>query len=230
MEADVPRVLLLEDDAELREQVLLPGLAEQGLDVSGVGTASALYESLKTATPDIVVLDLHLPDADGFTVAQAVRGLLPQIGIIVLTGYGALDDQLRGFGQGADAYLIKPTRVELLAANIRSLARRLQNNPSPAPTSRWQFGMHRWGLVSPSGRTVALSRTEQRLVGRLAAMLGQLVSREQLIAAVTDDVHDYDPHRIESLIHRLRRKVVEQCGEALPLSVVHGKGYVLQDN
>jgi len=224
------RILLLEDDAELRERILLPGLAEHGFVVLGVATASALYQSLKTDPPDIVVLDLHLPDADGFSVAQAVRALLPQIGIIVLTGYGGLDDQLRGLSQGADAYLVKPTRVELLAANIRSLARRLRGRALPVATARWQFDAHPWGMVSPSGRTVPLSRTEQRLVARLAAVLGQLVSREQLIAAVTDDVHDYDPHRIESLVHRLRRKVVGQCGEALPLTAVHGKGYVLQDS
>ena len=77
---DALRLLLLEDDAALREDILVPGLAEYGFAVAGVATAAALYESLRAQAPDIVVLDVGLPDADGFSVAQAVRALMPNIG------------------------------------------------------------------------------------------------------------------------------------------------------
>lgn len=226
---DAPQIVVLEDDAELRDEVLVPGLSDFGFAVTGVSTASALYEALREDQPDIVVLNLHLPDADGFSVGQAVRTLLPHIGIVMLTGYGELADQLRGLRQGADAYLVKPVQLELLAANIRSLARRLHGRALSASTTRWRFDVYDWCVVSPAGRTVILSKTEERLVRRMASTLGQLVPREDLIAAVTDDVHDYDPHRIDSLIHRLRRKVADACREPLPLDAVHGKGYVLYD-
>ncbi|MFC3550973.1 response regulator transcription factor [Lysobacter cavernae] len=226
---DTPRITLLEDDAELREDILLPGLTHYGFHAVGVGTASALYETLQTNAPDIVVLDVGLPDADGFSVAQAVRALLPRIGIIMLTGHGETSDQVRGLSHGADAYLVKPAQVELLAATVHSLLRRLRGRAAPVPTKRWHFDAKDWCLISPMGRTVALSKTEQRVMSCLASSLGQLVTREQLVAAVADNVHDYDPHRIESLIHRLRRKVASQCGESLPLTAVHGKGYVLDD-
>jgi DNA-binding response OmpR family regulator len=223
------RIVLLEDDADLRENILLPGLANYGFAVNGVETAAALYEYLRGGAPDIVVLDVGLPDADGFSVAQAVRALLPGIGIIMLTGHGATSDQVRGLSHGADAYLVKPAQVDLLAATVHSLVRRLRGRVAPVPARRWQFDANDWCLISPMGRTVALSRTEQRVMNCLASALGQLVTREQLVAAVADDVHSYDPHRIESLLHRLRRKVASQCGEPLPLTAVHGKGYVLED-
>lgn len=226
---DSPRVVLLEDDAELREEILVPGLTGYGFTVVGVGTAAALYEVLRANVADVAVLDVGLPDADGFSVAQAVRALLPAIGIVMLTGHGETSDQVRGLSQGADAYLVKPAQVELLAATIRSLLRRLRGRAASVPEARWHFDANDWCLISPAGRTVALSKTEQRIMSCFASALGELVTREQLVAAVAENVHDYDPHRIESLIHRLRRKVLRQCGESLPLTAVHGKGYVLED-
>jgi DNA-binding response OmpR family regulator len=225
-----PRLLLLEDDATLREDILLPGLADYGFPVEGVATAAALYERLRTQAPDIVVLDVGLPDADGFSVAQAVRALLPGIGIIMLTGHGETAEQVRGLSQGADAYLVKPAQIDLLAATVHSVARRLRGAaPIAPPTQRWTFDANDWYLIAPGGQTIPLTNTEQRVMQRLAETLGQLVTREQLVAVVADDVHDFDPHRIESLIHRLRRKVLARCGEPLPLRAVHGKGYILDD-
>jgi len=219
------RIVLLDSDAKVRDTILLPGLAEHGFSVTGVATALALYEHLRTDTPDIVVLDPIVPDADGFSMGQAVRGLFPHIGIIIL------GDQMDtvGLSQWADACLVKPVHLGLLAANVRSLARRLRRQARTTPSLRWRFDADDWKLISPNGRSAALSRNEQRVMGVLASTPGQLVTREHLVAAVTDDARNYDPHRIESLIHRLRRKVASQCGEPLPLSAIPGRGYVLND-
>ena len=183
--------------------------------------------------PDIVVLDVGLPDADGFSVAQAVRALLPRIGIIMLTGHGETSEQVRGLSQGADAYLVKPAQIDLLAATVHSLARRLRGATPPAPAARTRRSGISTPTIGASSRrpdaTIPLTKTEQRVLARLSSTLGQLVTREHLVAAVADDVHDFDPHRIESLIHRLRRKVLARCGEPLPLKAIHGKGYVLED-
>ncbi len=221
--------MLLEDDAELLQDVLLPGLAAYGFVVAGVQTAAKLYEALRISDFDVVVLDVGLPDADGFSVAQAIRAMMPGIGIIMLTGHGATSDQVRGLSQGADAYLVKPAQVELLAATVRSLMRRLKGLAPPSASKKWQFDINDWSIVSPMGCAIPLTNTEQRVVTRLAAMLGQLVTRDQLVSAVADNVHDFDPHRIEMVIHRLRRKVQSRCGEPLPLTSVHGKGYVLEN-
>jgi DNA-binding response OmpR family regulator len=223
------RIALLEDDALLRDRILLPGLANFGFAVVGTATAAALHHHLNTHAVDMVVLDVGLPDQDGFTVARNLRATYPEVGIVMLTGRGETPDRVRGLSEGADAYLSKPVEIELLAATLHSLARRLRD-PAPHSAPRhWHLDANGWCLVSPSGRQVALTRTERRVVGRLTVAPGQLVSRGELIATLTDNVYDFDAHRLDSLVHRLRRKVADACGEPLPLVAVHGEGYVLND-
>lgn len=225
----VLRIALLEDDAMLRERILVPGLANFGFAVVGTDTAAALHHHLNTHTVDMVVLDVGLPDQDGFTVARNVRATYPEIGIVMLTGRGATPDRVRGLSEGADAYLSKPVEIELLAATLHSLSRRLRDLPVQAVPRHWHLDANGWCLISPSGRTVALTKTERRVVDRLTTIPGQLVTRDELIAALTDNVYDFDAHRLDSLIYRLRRKVTDTCGESLPLVAVHGEGYVLND-
>jgi len=223
------RIALLEDDAMLRERILVPGLANFGFAVVGTDTAAALHHHLNTHTVDMIVLDVGLPDQDGFTVARNVRATYPEIGIVMLTGRGATPDRVRGLSEGADAYLSKPVEIELLAATLHSLARRLRDPLPQAAPRRWHLDGNGWCLISPSGRTIALTKTERRVVDRLTTIPGQLVTRDELIAALTDNVYDFDAHRLDSLIYRLRRKVADTCGESLPLVAVHGEGYVLND-
>src|SRR5690606_23820747 len=126
----------------------------------------------------------------------------------------------------ADAYLAKPVEIDLLAATLHSLARRVQHLQS-APVARdWRLDSNGWCLLSPAGDSIALTKGERRLLQPLFAAAGDVVARETLIAALTDNVHDFDPHRVDSMIHRLRRKVVAACGAQLPLQAVHGEGYV----
>ena len=79
--------------------------------------------------------------------------------------------------------------------------------------------------MSPNGRSVALTRTERRVVSCLLERAGAVVARDALIAHLTDNVFDFDTHRLDSLVYRLRRKVADGCGEVLPLAAVHGEGY-----
>ena len=222
------RIALLEDDAALRDRILLPGLSNFGFVATGMATAVDLHDRMQSTTFDIVVLDVGLPDADGFVLAGELRAGFPDIGIVMLTGRGETPDRVRGLSQGADAYLSKPVEIELLAATLHSLSRRLQSTPASALARHWHLDADGWCLVSPKGCAIALTKAERRVMGRLTHAPGQLVTREELIAALTDNVHDFDPHRLDSLIHRLRRKIAE-CGETLPLTAVHGEGYVLQN-
>lgn len=221
------RVALLEDDAVLRDRILLPGLANFGFAMVGMETASELRDHMRAGAFDIVVLDVGLPDADGFTLARHLREESPGMGIVMLTGRGETCDRVRGLSQGADAYLAKPVEIDLLAATLHSLARRLRGATTSATAKGWHLDENGWCLVSPGGGTVALTKTERRLVERLTVSRGQLVARDVLIAAMTSNVYDFDPHRLDSMIYRLRRKVADGCGEAFPLQAVHGEGYVL---
>lgn len=223
------RIALLEDDTELRELILLPGLRDFGFNAIGLASAAELHALLATQRFDILVLDVGLPDQDGFAVTRQLRAA-SAIGIIMLTGRGGTGDRVRGLSEGADAYLCKPVEIEVLAATLHSLARRLCGGSEGGDTSSsngWRLDANGWCLIAPGGGMVALTMAERRVLGELVAATGEAVHRETLIAALTPDTYDFDPHRLETLVHRLRRKVTEGTGEALPLRAVHGVGYVL---
>jgi DNA-binding response OmpR family regulator len=135
-------------------------------------------------------------------------------------------DVVRGLTEGADAYLAKPVEIDVLVATLHSVARRLRPS-TQVEGAAWRLSSDEWFLLSPGGGKVKLSKAERRLLDAFMRQPNEVILRESLIAALTDDVDGFDPHRLESLIHRLRRKVLANVGEPLPLAAVHGTGYVL---
>jgi DNA-binding response OmpR family regulator len=225
-----PRALhicLLEDDGLLRERILAPKLRQFGFQVTATGSAAALRESVRHGSPDLFVLDIGLPDGDGFEVARWLRAERPRAGIVMLTGRGDTADRVRGLSEGADAYLAKPVEIDVLVATLYSLARRLQP-AAAAPRSPWALSADEWFLISPTGAQVMLTKSERRLLEVMLQHANHVVLRDTLIAALTEDVHAFDPHRLDSMVHRLRRKVLAALGEPLPLNAVHGTGYILE--
>jgi DNA-binding response OmpR family regulator len=220
------RVLLLEDDELLRDRVLVPGLRQFGFMVEAIGHAADLDRLVRQQIPDIVVLDVGLPDRSGFDVARQLRADMAGVGIVMLTARGETTDRIRGLIEGADAYLSKPVDIDLLAATLHSLARRL-HTPVPSATDAWRLDSDGWCLLSPAGETVALTQTESRLLAPLLLADNKVVTRDALIGALTTNIHGYDPHRLDSLIHRIRKKVLRVLGTPLPLNAVPGHGYVL---
>lgn len=126
-------VAVLEDDALLREDILIPGLREFGFRVSGAGTAGELYRLMLQQAFDLVVLDLGLPDESGLSVVTYLRSLFAGLGIVVLTGNRGRSDHARALHGGADAFLRKPTDPEILALTLRNLAQRLRTATSASP-------------------------------------------------------------------------------------------------
>lgn len=224
--AEPPRVLLLEDDDLLRDGVLVPRMRQFGFEVAAIGYAAELDTAVGRLQPHILVLDVGLPDSDGFEVVRKLRAGLSEIGIVMLTGRGDADC-VRGLMEGADAYLSKPVEMDVLAATLHSLARRLRARSSSALCSSWRLDADGWCLVAPNGGTAALTKTEKGLLEILVESPNRVVTREALIARITTDIYDFDPHRLDSLIHRLRAKVSHVMGQALPLNSVRGEGYVL---
>ena len=224
------RIALLEGDAVLRNRVLIPRLSEYGFAPKGFATSSDLCTYLESEVPEILLLEVGLPDEDGFMLLRQLRSRYPDIGIVILTALGETPDRIRGLREGADAYLSKPVEIQLLAATLHSLARRVLATEANKTSARrlWRVVSDGWCLISPSGRSTALTGAERRVFSRLITAAGTLVTRDQLIAAVTTDVYDFDPHRLDTLIYRLRKKVAAVCEEALPLIAIHGEGYVLQ--
>ncbi len=232
------RVFLVEDTADLREEIVF-GLITLGLDATGFGDASSLYRALAVKDCDIVVIDVGLPGEDGFSIAQHLRAN-PAIGLVFLTARAALNDRLHGLGLGADAYLVKPIDVRELAATLHALSRRLRSKlehqradadvgagvQALPRSSGWKLAVGDWALCNADGAEMAISESERRLLKIMLAAAGQVVTRELLIAEFAQDDDDYDPHRLDAVISRLRKRT-EQAGLGkLPLQSIRGTGYV----
>lgn len=232
--AHASRVALLDDDTELREQILIPGLTDFGFHVTGTGTAAELYRRMLTDAFDIVVLDIGLPDEDGLTVARNLRAI-SDIGIVMLTGNHGKRDRVDALTQSADVYMAKPVDIDILAATLHSLGRRLATtstkgshavSPLQHASNEWHLDTNGWCLNAPNGTVLPLTAPERSLLMALMEADGQPVTREALIAALCSDVYDFDPHRLEMLVHRLRRKAAEADTGPLPLLTSRGKGYL----
>ncbi|WP_240475881.1 response regulator transcription factor [Xanthomonas arboricola] len=213
----------------MRDRILLPGLERHGFSVVPLRTAAELNVALLQEKFDLVVLDICLPDGDGFTLARDLQQGRPQLGIVILSGRDTSPDRIRGLSQGADAYLTKPVDIEMLAATLFSVARRLSRSQKSLTSSPngWHLQDDGWCLFSPLGKAVVLTPSERSVLLCLWHGKGSLVGREALLATVGADMEiEIDPHRLDVLLHRLRLKVQERTGSALPLTAVRGVGYV----
>lgn len=224
------RVFLVEDNADLREELLF-GLNALGVEASGYADAVALYRGLAVQSCDIVVIDVGLPGEDGFSIAEHLRAN-DRLGIVFLTARNSLQDRLRGLSRGADAFLVKPIDVHELAATLKAIARRLK--PAPAESAlqgaphdaAWSIVGGGWVLRDPAGCEIGITELERRFLEIMLASNGRVVERERIIAAYMQDDADYDPHRLDSIISRLRKRTGQAGLQQLPIKAVRGAGYV----
>ena len=224
-----PRVAVVEDEDELRG-LIVEELSERGYDVVGLASAEALYRHMSVQALDIVVLDIGLPGESGLGVASHLRQLA-SVGIILLTGRGGKKLMAQSFAVGADLFLTKPVDYDVLAVAVANLHRRLapaiNGAPSHGPRAlAWSLSDAGWTLHGPDARTLALSEAERTILARLLEQPGTPVSRTALIDVLTDQPWDFDPHRLDVLVHRLRGKVNSRFSQPLPLRAVRGIGYV----
>lgn len=223
------RVILVEDNHDLR-QSLSGYLRLNGIEVVDVPTGIAFYRALRAESFDIAILDVNLPDISGFTLAGELSAER-RIGIIMLTARTARDDQVRGYGAGADLYLTKPVDSEALMLAVRNLANRIKGPPGvpvpvaaePAVTPRgWGLDMLRQILLPPAGLPIQLTSREMMMLEHLARANGATVSRAALSEALGYDLRR-DNRSIDAVLHRLRQKA-QEAGTELPLHVVHAVG------
>jgi two-component system response regulator MprA len=213
-----------EDDAQLRS-VLERAFRKEGFRVRLAVSGRDAVEAFSASPPDVMVLDIGLPDADGRDVCQALRVNGVNSPVIFLTARDALTDRLSGFHVGADDYVTKPFAVAELVARIRVAARR------PAGSANGASGDLEVDPVTHAvrrgGEAAQLTPTEFRMLAALAARPGEVVRRGELRAAAWPDgaiVHD---NTIDAYILRLRRKL-NAIGSADSLETVRGVGYVLR--
>jgi two-component system response regulator MprA len=219
-----PKVLIVEDDAALRG-VLIRSLRAEGLDVEAVASGHELLERAAAASPQALVIDIGLPDADGRDVCQALRTRGCYAPVLFLTARDGLTDRLSGFRSGGDDYVTKPFDIEEVAARIWALIRR---SGATGETSIAGLEFDPTQLtISCGGSTQPLTPTEFRLLAALAGHVGKTISRGELISIAWPHgaiVHD---NTLDVYVARLRRKL-RAFTEAPSITTVHGLGYRLQ--
>jgi len=215
--------MLVED-----EQAVLDFLS-QALDQSGYETVRFLsgepaVASVQESEPDLIVLDLMLPDIDGFEVLKRVR-LVSKVPVLMLTARTGLNDRVLGLDAGADDYLPKPFMLEEFLARVRALLRR-----STKDISRLQYadlivdiGARK---VSRGGRPIFLSVTEFSLLELLIRSPESPVSKQTILEKVWDDTGYRDPNVVEVYVSYLRHKL-ERSGTSKLIHTVRGQGYML---
>jgi DNA-binding response OmpR family regulator len=222
----VLNIIVVEDHDSLREMTV-EALCAQGHQAIGADSAEALPDWLGMP-PDVMVIDLNLPGEDGISLARRVRATRPGIGIIMLTARSQTFDKTAGYQSGADIYLTKPASAEELGAALQAIARRLKPASSTGVegdsdiTLDWQ----RLILTGPLG-TVSVNALEAKVLSALASALGQRMENWQLVQLLVKSEASYTKARLEVLIFRLRKKLLQAGADAHAIKVVRQVGYQL---
>jgi two-component system, OmpR family, response regulator MprA len=218
-----PRVLVVEDDARLAA-TLARVLTAEGHEVEVSGDGLDAVRRAKLRPPDLAVLDIMLPGADGITVCKRMRETA-QFPILMLTALSGTDERVRGLDSGADDYLVKPFAYQELLARVRALLRRTR------PADRLRFADV---VVEPAGRVawrgarqLSLTATEFDLLAHFLRHPRQVLTREQLLAAVWADEPEND-NVVAVYVGYVRQKL-EEGGEPRLLQTARGSGYTLRE-
>lgn len=215
-----PLLLLVEDHEDLRVELAFQ-LRYHGMDVLEAADAAGCERHLKGNRPDIILLDINLPDRSGYEVAAYVKQHYPRVGIIMLTARTELDDRVLGFEVGADVYLIKPVDFRELHACIRSLFARLYLADAEA---HWRFSESSRLLSSPDQIQLELTTLEALTFKTMLKTRGEICPRETLHQVLGFSGLELNDIRLNTLMSRLRRRLLE-FDPSLRIVTWRNKGY-----
>jgi two-component system OmpR family response regulator len=221
------RVLVVDDEPNIVD-VISMALKFQGFDVESAGTGATALAAVASFRPDLIVLDVMLPDMEGFDVAERLGAQRGRVPILFLTARDAVDDKVRGLSIGGDDYVTKPFSLEELVARIRSILRR--SGLSEPESSRLVFedveldeDAHE---VTRGGELIDLTQTEYRLLRYLLLNPRRVLTRDQILNHVWDYDFGGDARVLETYVSYLRKKL-DVHGPPL-VHTVRGVGYALR--
>ena len=213
------QILLVEDDLPLAKG-LQQALGKQGYVVNHVGTGEAALHVVEYDKPDIVVLDIGLPDIDGISVLKKVRAKDKELPVLMLTARDGLDDKVAGLDSGADDYLVKPFEMTELMARLRVLERRITSVKSNDITVGKVCLDTVAQSVSVDGQPVDLARREYMLLKSLMENAGRVQTRSVLETRLYTWGEEVSSNAVEVHIHRLRKKLGNDF-----IKTIRGVGY-----
>jgi two-component system response regulator MprA len=217
------RIGICEDDPQL-QSVLARALAAEDFSVRVTATGGEAVRVFSKHVPDLLVLDIGLPDADGRDVCQALRAHGVDAPVLFLTARSNLTDKLAAFNAGGDDFLTKPFALAELIVRVRALLKRRAENSPPPGKLRLDPGRHG---VTVGDRTESLTPTEFRLLAALVARPGIVLRRAELIAAAWPDGAMVNANTLDAYMVRLRRKL-RRLEVDERIETARGVGYVLR--
>ncbi|MEM1051621.1 MAG: response regulator transcription factor [Pseudomonadota bacterium] len=231
MTNDTPRILLVDDEATLREP-LADYLKRQDFMVTEAASAAAARSELTAFRPDIVLLDIMMPGEDGLSLCRHLvetRGLP----VIFLTAKGEAMDRILGLELGADDYVVKPFEPRELVARIRTVLRRVDRSSAPQTEMEdWHYQFENWvldplkrKLIDPEGVTVPISTAEFRLLRAFLDSPRQVMDRDLLLDLVQGRTAHLFDRAVDNQVSRLRRKIEADTSAPQLILTVRGGGY-----
>jgi two-component system, OmpR family, response regulator len=221
------RLLLVDDEENLRS-MLEAALRHSGFEVASAATGREAIDAVPEVRPDLIVLDVMLPDLDGFEVCRRLRSDGSRTPVLFLTARDGTDDKVRGLTLGGDDYLVKPFSLEELVARIQAVLRRAGATRDDVVLSCADLEMdddaHR---VTRNGTDVSLSPTEYNLLHFLLVNQGRVMSKAQILDHVWQYDFGGDGGVVETYIGYLRRKL-DANGPRL-IHTIRGFGYTLRE-
>ena len=216
-------ILLVEDDQDLATG-LLEALRKEGLSINHVGTAKAALHVIGTETPEIVILDLGLPDKDGLDVLRQLRRQHRDLPVLVLTARASLGDKVAGLDSGADDYLAKPFEMAELLARLRVLGRRMGTSSSNVISVGAVNLDTTSQTVTVNGEPADLPRREYMLLKVLMENAGRVQTRDSLENKLYSWGEEVASNALEVHIHHLRKKLGSDF-----IATVRGVGYTVKE-
>jgi two-component system, OmpR family, response regulator len=222
-----PRVLVV-DDSEAITDLVAMALRYEGFEVDAAHTGRGALEQAAATRPDLMVLDVMLPDLDGFAVCERMRRVGERVPTLFLTARDATEDKVRGLTLGGDDYVTKPFAVSELIARVRAILRRAgvaDGAPHPLTFADLELDPDT-REVRRAGRYIALTATEYRLLHYLLLNARKVVTRGQILDHVWDQDFAGDAGVLETYISYLRRKIDDVAPPLI--HTVRGVGYSLR--
>jgi DNA-binding response OmpR family regulator len=220
------RVLVIDDDDDIRGLVV-ELLQRAGLDVDQAGDGRAGLRAFHQTPADLIVLDVSMPELDGWQTLERIRDL-SDVPVIMLTARGAELERVRGLQGGADDYMVKPFGRQELVARVQALLRRAKSAGDERQESyaddRLTIDFAQRGVMY-EGRDVSLTPLEFKLLSVFVRHPRQVLSREQLLALVWGDAYGVSGDQVKLYVGYLRRKLDPDSPDRVPIETVRGFGY-----
>lgn len=224
----MPRIVLIEDDVEIR-RLAATALAEQGHDVESADRALEGLELAVRGDPDLVLLDLGLPDVDGTELLKMIRAV-SQVPVIVITARGADETVVATLDSGADDYLVKPFSMAQLEARVRAVLRRRGDDGPGGRNSVGELVIDVPARTAElAGATLDLSPKEFDLLKVLVERVGEVMTKRELLAEVWREPYGGSDHTVDVHVSWLRKKLGETAQKPRYIQTVHGVGVKLVD-